>query len=75
LRAAAEVFTAMGAVYPAAQVRIDLATRLADDGDMRGAAEALSAARPLLEQSGAAPALAAAERVAATVALVVPVAP
>jgi len=69
------MFTAMGAAYPAAQVRVELATRLADDGDIRGAADALSTARPLLEQIGAGPVLAAAERVAATVALVVPAAP
>jgi class 3 adenylate cyclase len=75
LRAAVEIFSLMGAAYPAARVRVELAARLADDGDMRGAADALSAARPLLEQIGAAPALAAAERVAATVALVVPVSP
>jgi hypothetical protein len=75
LRAAAEMFTAMGALYPAAQVRVELATRLADDGDLRGAADALSTARPLLDQIGAATALAAAERVAATVALVVPASP
>ena len=75
LRAAADIFTAMGAAYPAARVRVELATRLADDGDLRGAADALSAARPLLEQIGAAPVLAAADRVAATVALVVPVSP
>ena len=75
LRAAAEIFTAMGAAYPAARVRVELATRLADDGDIRGAADALAAARPMLEQIGAAPVLAAADRVSATVALVVPVSP
>jgi hypothetical protein len=42
---------------------------------VRGAADALAAARPLLEQIGAAPLLAVADRVASTVALVVPVAP
>jgi len=75
LRAAAEMFTAMGAAYPAAQVRVELATRLADDGDLRGAAEALSTARPLLEQIGAVHVQAVADRVAATVAPVVPVSP
>jgi len=75
LRAAADIFAGMGAAYPAAQARVELATRLADDGDLRGAADALSTARPLLEQLGAVPVLAAAELVAATVALVVPVSP
>jgi class 3 adenylate cyclase len=75
LRGAVEVFSAMGAAYPAARVRVELAARLADDGDVRGAAEALSTARPLLEQIGAAPVLAVADRVAATVAPDVPVAP
>jgi class 3 adenylate cyclase/tetratricopeptide (TPR) repeat protein len=75
LRAAVEVFNAMGAAYPAARVRVELATRLADDGDMRGAADALAGARPLLEQIGATPLLAVADRVAATIALVVPVSP
>jgi hypothetical protein len=75
LSAAAELFAAMGAAYPAARVRVELATRLADNGDMRGAADALAAARPLLEQIGAAPSLATADTVAATVALVVPVSP
>ena len=74
LRAAADMFVATGAAYRAAQVRVELATRLADDGDIRGAVDALSLARPLLEQIGAGPVRAAADRIAATVALGVPAA-
>ena len=63
LRAAADVFAAMGANYLAARTRIELAARLADAGDTRAANELISGARPLLERIGAAPALAVADRV------------
>jgi hypothetical protein len=64
LRAATEVFAAMGANYLAARTRVELAARLADAGDARAATELLSSARPLLERIGAASALALADRVA-----------
>jgi len=70
LRAAIEVFTAMGAAYPAARTRVELAARLADDGDVRAATDLLANARPLLEKLGAVVALAIADRVAATLASV-----
>lgn len=65
LRAAIDVFTAMGAAYPAARARVELATKLADDGDVRGATDLLANARPLLEKIGAVVPLALADRVAA----------
>jgi hypothetical protein len=64
LRAAIDVFTAMGAAYPAARARVELATKLADDGDVRGATDLLANARPLLEKIGAVVPLALADRVA-----------
>ncbi|MGH3261065.1 MAG: hypothetical protein ACRDNS_03620, partial [Trebonia sp.] len=65
LRAAVDVFAAMGAAYPASVVRVELAARLADDGEARAATDVLANARPLLERIGALPALAKADRVAA----------
>jgi hypothetical protein len=65
LRAAVDVFTAMGAVYPSARTRVELAARLADDGDVRAATDLLANARPLLEKLGAVVPLAVADRVAA----------
>ena len=67
LRAAIEVFTAMGAAYPAARTRVELAARLADGGDVRAATDLLANARPLLEKIGAAVPLATADRVALAV--------
>ncbi|HEX7105921.1 MAG TPA: adenylate/guanylate cyclase domain-containing protein [Acidothermaceae bacterium] len=63
LRAAVEVFTAMGAAYPAARTRVELAALLADDGDVRGATDLLANARPVLEKLGAVVPLAIADRV------------
>ena len=63
LRAAVEVFTAMGAAYPAARTRVELAARLADDGDVRVATDLLANARPVLEKLGAVVPLAIADRV------------
>jgi hypothetical protein len=64
LRAAIEVFTTMGAAYPAARTRVELAARLADDGDVRAATDLLANSRPLLEKIGAVASLAIADRVA-----------
>ncbi len=68
LRAAIDVFAGMGAAYVAARTRVELAARLADNGEMRAATELLSSARPLLERIDAAPTLALADRVTATLA-------
>jgi hypothetical protein len=64
LRGAIDVFTAMGAAYPAARTRVELAARLADDGDTRAATDLLANARPLLEKLAAVVPLAIADRVA-----------
>ena len=73
LRAAADTLTSMGAAYPAAVVRVELAARLADDGDVRAATDLLANARPLLEKIGAVASLAIADRVAAALTPVVSV--
>ena len=65
LRAAIEVFTAMGSAYLAATVRVELASVLADAGDGRAATDVLANARPLLERIGAAPLLAKVDRISA----------
>jgi hypothetical protein len=65
LRDALEVFTAMGAGYPAARVAVELAAAVAEKGDHAAAAELLATARPLLERIGAAPVLAQTDRLAA----------
>jgi class 3 adenylate cyclase/tetratricopeptide (TPR) repeat protein len=72
LRAAIDVLSATGAGYLAAVVRVELAARLADDGDARAAVDVLANARPLLERIGAVPVLAKADRVTAVVAPAVP---